>query len=250
MSGTEGEMSSGTEGGERWPRPSSSGGTVPDGEVYRSVREDLLALVADDPGAVADRLVPACPTWTVKDLYAHLSGVAADVLAGDLAGVGTDAWTEAQVSARRDRGLVEVLDEWRANGPALDEIFTDAGPSLDPRALVDAWTHQQDLRAALGQPPADDVVGRNHCVAVLLDRVDGLVDAGRVPPLRVELDGDVRLHRGDRVVLRTASHEWARGLLGRRSRRQVLAWRWRGIDPLAFVDELAVFRWSTDDQQG
>jgi hypothetical protein len=50
-------------------------------ELYRDGRERLLALGAELGAADAARPVPACPDWTVKDLYAHLAGVAADVLA-------------------------------------------------------------------------------------------------------------------------------------------------------------------------
>jgi uncharacterized protein (TIGR03083 family) len=220
-----------------------------DGEVYRAIRQDLLDELGADPAAVADLRVPACPEWTVKDVLAHLGGVAADALAGNLDGVSTDAWTAAQVDARRSWTLAEVLEEWARNGPVLDEALTALGAELDPRALLDAWTHQHDVREALGRGPAPEPVGRWHTARTLLDRVGDEVAAGRLPPLRVVLDGSVRLDAGGATVVRTSTHEWARALLGRRSRRQVLAWSWTGTDPAGFLDGLQVFAWSAVDQR-
>ncbi|MFD0205215.1 MULTISPECIES: maleylpyruvate isomerase N-terminal domain-containing protein [Saccharothrix] len=39
--------------------------------AYRTVRENVKALLAD-PEAAVDVRVPACPEWTVRDLVAHL----------------------------------------------------------------------------------------------------------------------------------------------------------------------------------
>lgn len=237
-------------GGDGWVLPASLGGPVPNGDVYRAIREDVTALVSAHPEAVADLAVPACPAWTVKDVVAHLTGVAADAMAGNLAGAATDPWTEAQVAARRDRSLAEVVEEWSMRGPLVEEAFTALGPELDARALLDAWTHQHDIRAALGLAPAPDPVGRWHTAQTLVELVRGRVAAARVPPVRVVLDGSARLEGGRHLTVTTTAHEWARGLLGRRSRRQVLAWSWTGLDPAGFVDELLVFRWSSTDQRG
>ena len=80
------------------------------------------ALYADGRGRISDLVsglgeeaaapVPACPQWSVHDVVAHLTGVCADILAGNIAGVATDPWTDAQVCARRDRSVEEVLAEW------------------------------------------------------------------------------------------------------------------------------------------
>ena len=49
----------------------------------------------------ARRKVASCPDWTVREVTAHLVGVTADALAGNLADAGTDPWTAAQVDKRR-----------------------------------------------------------------------------------------------------------------------------------------------------
>jgi hypothetical protein len=55
--------------------------------AYRSVRERMLSMAE-----AADRTTPVltCPGWTVHELLAHVTGVAADVLAGNVAEAGTD----------------------------------------------------------------------------------------------------------------------------------------------------------------
>lgn len=47
-----------------------------------------------------DTTVPATPLWTARQLVAHLSGAAADVVAGRTNRVGTPPWTAAQATAR------------------------------------------------------------------------------------------------------------------------------------------------------
>lgn len=52
------------------------------------------------------------PEWRVRDVLAHLAGATADIASGNLADVASDEWTGAQVDARRDVPIDEVLDEW------------------------------------------------------------------------------------------------------------------------------------------
>jgi uncharacterized protein (TIGR03083 family) len=233
-----------------WTLPASAGGDVPNGELYRAIREDLTAILRVDPLGVQDRPVPACPAWRVRDVVAHLAGVVDDVLHGNLDGVTTDAWTAAQVDARRGSSLVEILDEWDRTAPAFEATATRLGPALDPRALLDTWTHQQDLRSALGLLPADDPVGRHHTAISLARSCGTAMDAGRVPPFRIVLDGTTCARPSAAAAVHTTAFEWARALVGRRSRAQVVAWRWEGIDPEEVVDRLVVFRWADQDAQG
>jgi hypothetical protein len=48
----------------------------------------------------------------------------------------------------------------------------------------------------------------------------------------------------------TTAFEWARAVVGRRSRAQALAWNWQGIDAEDVVDRLVVFRWADRDAHG
>ena len=102
-------------------------------EAYRATRDRITALLRGVDPEVADRRVPACPQWTVREVAAHLAGVCDDMLEGRLDGVATDGWTAAQVEARADRSLDEILDEWAEVGPRVEERFGD-----ERRAPADA----------------------------------------------------------------------------------------------------------------
>ena len=66
-------------------------------EAYLVVRERMLELGSADPATP----IPTCPGWTVKELFVHVSGVAADVLEGNIAEAGTEPWVAAQLESAR-----------------------------------------------------------------------------------------------------------------------------------------------------
>jgi hypothetical protein len=81
--------------------------------VYRSVLERLAALATTlDDGQLAT-VVPTCPEWTVQDVYAHLAGLADDILQGKVAYPVADATTAAQVDMRRGRTMAR---SWPSGG--------------------------------------------------------------------------------------------------------------------------------------
>ena len=122
------------------------------GDAYHGVRTRVNALVV---GADVDAVAPAKPEWTVRDLLAHVVGVTADVVQGNLDGVGTDPWTARQVAARRDRTVEELLAEWNEHGPVVESMADQFGRS-GTQLLTDASTHEHDIRGALGRPGARD----------------------------------------------------------------------------------------------
>ena len=109
-------------------------------EAYRLLRERILDLaLAADPTTP----VPTCPGWTVKELLAHVTGVAADVVGGNIAEAGTDPWVEVQVAARRDLTVEEIADAVTAQTGIeidrrhlhLDEPIKSVGTHLVPAKL-------------------------------------------------------------------------------------------------------------------
>jgi len=74
--------------------------------AYQDGRRRATALVSElDPMRVAVR-VPACPERTVRDLVAHVLGVAADTIAGEFFVRAGDGWRDPEgaatpVAARR-----------------------------------------------------------------------------------------------------------------------------------------------------
>jgi uncharacterized protein (TIGR03083 family) len=183
--------------------------------AYPRVRARILALVQ---GADPDTRVPACPSWTVRDVVAHLTGVTADVLAGRVDGAATDPWTAAQVGARRHRTLDDIVAEWESNAPAFDPLIPSFG-LIGGQLLFDAWSHEQDLRGALGEPGDRDT-------SELASAFEFLFSVWK-PPVTI-LAGDLRHDPGREpaAVLRTSEFELLRLASGRRSEAQVAALDW------------------------
>ena len=151
--------------------------------AYREARSRMTKLARDAGPGVGERPVAACPEWTVRDLFAHTTGVADDILNGRLENVGTDGWTAAQVAARTDRPLDAVLDEWDEAGPRLEAMLGAGGA---PEQLVfDLATHEHDLRGTLGQPGARDDDSTKVAVDWVTDTWRMFLDTDGYPPLRL-----------------------------------------------------------------
>ena len=108
------------------------------------------------PAAALDQIAPATPEWRVHDVLAHLVGVTDDVVNGRLDGIASDPWTAAQVDARRDRSVAELLAEWDERRAAVRDGARRRAARVGGQALFDAATHEHDLRHALGAPGARD----------------------------------------------------------------------------------------------
>lgn len=205
------------------------------GELYAAGRERIIGLVRGLDSEAAGTTVPTCPAWTVKDVLAHVAGVSADILAGNVEGAASDPWTAAQVDARRDMTVADIAAEWEETGPQIDGMV-DAFGLTGAQLLFDLTTHEHDVRLALDQPGArDDGV---------LDVALGFVMANLGPlapqPLRVEADHlSWTLGDGEPVATLTADRfELMRAFSGRRSPAQVKAMGWRG-DPTPFIPMFA-----------
>jgi Mycothiol maleylpyruvate isomerase N-terminal domain len=60
------------------------------GELYAEGRDRIVGMVTGLSPEHAAAPVPTCPDWCVADVLAHLTGICADVLAGNTEGVATD----------------------------------------------------------------------------------------------------------------------------------------------------------------
>ena len=92
--------------------------TLPDlSEAYRDLRVRVDALVRGRRRRAVHRRWPRRrPSGACTTCSRTSSASPADILAGRLDGVASDAWTEAQVAPRRDLPTAALLDEWA--GPA------------------------------------------------------------------------------------------------------------------------------------
>jgi uncharacterized protein (TIGR03083 family) len=208
------------------------------GTVYAETRARVGALVSGAPDAAAIP-VPACPEWTVHDVVAHLVAVVEDVLGGRLTGIPTNEATAEQVARRAGRPVSDMVAEWNAIAPAF-EAFLSSTPVWP--AAMDALSHEQDIRGAIGQPGARDVPAIVLGTRRLVQGIPSPV------ALVVHLDGED--HRvgpetpdaGDShsLELTTTTFEAFRFRLGRRSRAQLAALAWSG-DPAPVLDHLTIF---------
>lgn len=196
--------------------------------AYRDGRVRITDVLRSVPAEVGDRVAPACPAWTVKDVVAHLCGVDADIVAGRLDGIATDAWTDAQVRARAHRSLAEVLDEWDEIGPEVEGLL--AGGLAPAQMVFDLATHEHDIRQAVGVPGGRDADSTLIAIDFALDGWAAVFPTDTCPPLRlVAGDRSVDLGSGDpETTLALSAFEALRALTGRRSPAQVLAYDWAG----------------------
>jgi uncharacterized protein (TIGR03083 family) len=202
------------------------------GDAYHGVRmrvTDLVCLAGDDAAML---VAPATPEWTVKDNLAHLAGITADIVNGNLSGVGTDEWTAAQVDSRRTRDLTALLAEWDAHAGAVETMvdqFGRAGCQL----VADAATHEHDIRGALGRPGARDTdavqIGFDFVGTALGDALDGAGSGA----LRVEHEAGITIFGANdpTTTLRTTRFEFLRATTGRRCPAQVATYDWDGSGP-------------------
>ncbi len=214
---------------------------------YASVRDRVLVLLADLDDQRAASVVPACPEWTVRDLAAHMAGVPTDALAGDLDGAATDPWTARQVAERADHSLAEIVAELQATAEPFDAALA-AVAEVDPRLIIDAWTHEQDLRHALGTPGGRDGPALELVAEVLTGELGAAVDAAELPAIRYfdEADRERRLGRSEPgITLRCSRFELCRARMGRRSEAQLRELGW-SADPERYLRVLVKFTAAAD----
>jgi uncharacterized protein (TIGR03083 family) len=205
--------------------------------------EDLEALCQSARGRLvpflhtqhdeADRPVPACPGWSVRDVVAHLLGNVEDALAGRLTGPPTDEQTAEQVARHRADRFTDVVDQWDEQAPAFEKII---GEFKVWPGVIDVVTHEHDIRGALGLPGERDSDGVRATSGALLGWFE--------PPVAMILETESGAQRvgpeGDPLTLTTTRFEFVRFRMGRRSRRQLENLRW-SADPSAVLDHLVVF---------
>jgi uncharacterized protein (TIGR03083 family) len=204
--------------------------TLPDlSDAYRTLRSRVSGLVLDAGDDACGAIAPATPEWRVHDVLAHLVGVTADILAGRLDGVASDAWTDAQVRPRRDLPTAALLAEWDETGPQVEPMIPGFG-AVAGQMVGDASTHEHDIRDALGRPGARDsdaVHVGSHWMAAHMGRFHR--DAGH-GVLRIETDlwSETFGDEPPATTLRVSAFEVLRAATGRRSEAQIAAFGWLG----------------------
>jgi len=197
-------------------------------DVYRSVRIRIMQLVRELPEETLDCIAPATPDWRVRDVVAHLAGGTADIVSGNLDDVASDKWTGAQVDARRNVPIGEVLDEWARCSAIVEPRIAKFDALMRAMLLTDAVTHEHDLRGALGAPGERE----SDAIAYAFRGVSGGIGAQRGDrgALRIRHDaGETVVGAGEpTATVQTTRFEIVRASVGRRSYTQSATWDWEG----------------------
>jgi uncharacterized protein (TIGR03083 family) len=214
------------------------------GAAYETSRQRVIELARglDEQGLATT--VPACPAWTVKDLVAHVTGICTDILEGRYEGVGQEDWTKAQVEARRDLPLEEIIAEWDEQAPKVEEVLDNVfHPAIAAMTLSDLVTHEQDLRGAINKPGGRDT--RDFELALEADArtVGRNLKKTDLPALRVVAGEGLEwsIGNGDpQGDVKGDPFELYRTMGGRRTRAQARALEW-SVDPEPYIEIFCLY---------
>ena len=213
-------------------------------DAYGGVRVSLTELLRSRSGPELDTIAPATPEWRVRDIAAHLAGVCDDITQGNMAGVASDEWTAAHVAKRADWTMDQLIADWDEHAIEVEGQMNAWGPGMG-QMVFDAFTHEQDIRGALGEPGGRE----SQAAAIAFDWIttnlrapaDAAPDDPRLrPPIHIITDaGDVDIlgRTGAPTTLRLSRFEFLRAITGRRSRQQIETLDWDGAPR---VDDLYV----------
>jgi uncharacterized protein (TIGR03083 family) len=218
--------------------------------AYHLVHQRIDALLRgrDD---VADRPVPGCPAWTIRQTVAHLTGVAQDIAAHNVAAKGTDSWAQAQVERLDGHSLDDLLDLWKQSIESATSTFALAPRESVCQLVFDTLIHEHDIRGALDEPGSrtgDPAFGAAMAFATTMG--DQFIRHAALPALRLSTPTLGCVQLGDPhnapggLALDLSDFEALRTFGGRRSVGQLRALPWQG-DPTdllpAFTHQLPAF---------
>lgn len=205
--------------------------------VYNAAADRIAQIASSLDDAQLATPVPATPMWTVIELLSHVVGGPADVCAGNLDGVASDPWTQAQVEARRGRSVGELLEEWSGLREQIDGVCRSG---MAPALAFDVATHEQDLRGALGLERIPDVGSIDLVASGLAAGAVGRSCKAQLPALQIRDEDGWSVGEPGGVTLTASKFELFRLLMGRRSAGQATAMSWSG-DPAPYLGLLCPF---------
>ncbi|MFC4856981.1 maleylpyruvate isomerase family mycothiol-dependent enzyme [Actinophytocola glycyrrhizae] len=201
--------------------PTLRGERVPNHESYRYVRGSVLELLRA-PRVVEDPVVPSCPEWTLRGLVTHLVGVAATSI-GRLSG-----YPSAQPSSSSDMDIPELLAAWDRLGAEVDVLLAERGGRTGSILAMDAFTHELDIRYAIGAALPREHPAFAGAFEVLANGFAAAVSDHGLPALRLStvstqwIVGD----GAPAATLTADRYDLYRSLAGRRSHAQITALDW------------------------
>ncbi|MET8853776.1 maleylpyruvate isomerase family mycothiol-dependent enzyme [Amycolatopsis sp. NPDC004625] len=193
---------------------------APDFVGYPAVRRGIRALLEARPGS-GHRPVPACPEWTVTDLLGHLTAIAERVL--------TRHGGTPPPPPSGPLGVPALLDRWDEVGAEVDRRLAAAGGNRGEIMVMDAYTHELDLRAALGVPPPAAHEAWAPSFELLVRGFSGSLAGRGLRPLRLRTTGGSTWTAGTgrpTASLTASAYDLYRALAGRRSLGQLAELEW------------------------
>jgi uncharacterized protein (TIGR03083 family) len=216
--------------------------------AYRHTRGNVVALLRQFPDS-GDVVVPACPQWTILDVAEHLAGLCDLVLSRlDKPQPPPDPTRPAGPPRSGPRTeptgcatLDELADYWTAAGERFDAwIAANGEPPID-RLMMDSFTHELDIRTALGVPVPDEHPSYPNALDLVTQGLSWSVSEIGAPALRVEAGGECWVAGEGHPVATVAGHrhDVYRSIVGRRTSGQIAELRWTS-DPSPW---LPAFDW-------
>lgn len=191
---------------------------------YAATRARVREVFADLTPEQERVVVPACPDWTIRDLAAHLAGVAADLVARRNPTGDVQAWVDAQVEVRRDTPVAELIGEFDAAGPGFEAIIRQR-PQSFAGLLYDVVSHEHDAACALGRRAERESEGVVLSLDIMFDMVERDLAANGLGAVRCS-DGTRTWEVGEGEVgltIETDTYELFRLVGSRRSLDQMRA---------------------------
>ena len=179
-----------------------------------------------------------CPRWTVHGVTAHLAAIEAELAEGEgtspdgAINAVSDAFTQRGVDARAEVGPGELVAELEdavetRRRELIDlDVDPDATPERTPGGIgwswkrllsnraVDMWTHEQDIREAVGVPGGTDGDAAAHTVAVFRTSLPYVLGKRVAPPAGTTVRWTVNGHGGFDTVVRVDDDGRAREVEG------------------------------------
>ena len=198
------------------------------GVAWNASRERVSQLIVGTELSALEAIAPLTPEWRVRDIVAHLVGVAQDVSSGNFP-QDFDAWTSAQVARLRTIDAHELVNQWQSF--PIGEMLSEALAI----ALYDQVTHEADICHALGVPCEINPLTLSLLSKFTLNRF-----AAKENDLHVTLylDGEEFEVGGGvhPVSLSASGFEWFRASSGRRSVSQIQSMEWQcDVDIVAIL---------------
>jgi uncharacterized protein (TIGR03083 family) len=221
------------------------------GPIYADTRvriSDLARQLSDHELATT---LPTCPAWSVRDVIGHMAGLVDDGTHQRLTGLGSDEWTKAQVDAHRAKSLAQVLEDWGKLAAAAEADLDNVIGPLGIRLVSDAWSHEQDIRGALGRAGArEDNSALAPTLQIQTRTLGERVDAAGLPAIAIRGEDGIALDAGTLpagITLRVPSAwHYLRAVTSRRSVAQVSAMQWEGASPVRWLT--VFFRFTPPEQ--